>query len=780
MIPVDNTQTIETAGAPKSIGKVTTTLKNLPFLISALSDRIYKDKPGAIVREYSTNAWDSHILAKLPINELQVSLPTLNDPVLRIRDFGRGLTSDQIRDLYCILGESDKRGSNDLNGQLGLGCKSGFAYGDSFMVTSWVNGEKTIYNIIKGDDHKEGDVLEMARVPMAEGERTGIEVAVPIKVNDLHTIHSKAADLYKYWTVLPTISNMDESELSRMMKFRNEDPFLSGEGWEIRPHSGSYGSGKSVAVMGQVAYPIDWSMLSSKLAITPQKRILLEILQSNDVVLSFPIGSLKFTINREELEYTETTYKNLEDKIEEICTTLDESVKSKFSNAKSLWEAKRIYLSLFGRNLVNNSDDDDDDDSSPSSVDSAIKVLDGEFYRLEETFKGKLVWNGLVIDTPHFAQMNHWDCDRPDAAFDDVTSPYAPCLISYRKKKTRVKRLVCSDGNHNRITPYNGVKVVILDGRYASQATAVARYFLLQPHMNISKVHVLRFANDEQKEKFFAHYNFETAEYVNVSTIIEDVKEWQRLTRKTYGRGGGSGKSAVLKYIDVETGDVKEEAVCLRDLEDGGVYVASRRKHVMPKGQCHLRHYRLAEYVRYIAEYCGGGFDRVYCIPEGKLTAKWFQKAKSEGLWVEVTDYVKENADVSVTDDMKMRYHYNEFVDNTSFCLNRAWMRAIIEKLSGSSSEFQDYADAVVSNPDDFSELTNSCNFFGIEPPSFGKSPVNFKKLLKAISDKYPIIEWMGFGTYDSVNTNKLNALAIYIETVDASKKMLTSVPEPV
>src|SRR5512137_1262281 len=101
MIPVDNTQTIETAGAPKSIGKVTATVKNIPFLINAVTDRIYKDKPGAVVREYSTNAWDAHVAAKLPVSDIQVSMPTLKDPVLRIRDFGAGLTMENVRDIYC-------------------------------------------------------------------------------------------------------------------------------------------------------------------------------------------------------------------------------------------------------------------------------------------------------------------------------------------------------------------------------------------------------------------------------------------------------------------------------------------------------------------------------------------------------------------------------------------------------------------------------------------------------------------------------------------------------
>lgn len=784
MIPVDNTQTIETAGDPKSIGKVTATVKNIPFLINAVTDRIYKDKPGAIVREYSTNAWDAHILAKLPIADIQVSLPTLNDPMFRIRDFGSGLTLEEVRDIYCILGESTKRESNEFNGQLGLGCKSGFAYGDSFIVTSWVNGRKAIYNIIKGDDHKEGDVLLMSDEPMVEGERTGIEVAIPIKVNDLHTIHCKAVDLYKYWTVLPTINNLEPSEQTRLMDFRNRPTFLSGNGWEIRPNSNSYSGGKSVAFMGQVAYPIDWAMLNSKLALTPQKRILLEILRSNDVILSFPIGTLKFTINREELEYTETTYKNLEDKVEEIFKTLENSVIQKFAGAKSIWDAKRIYLSLFGKNLLDKydvSEDDDDDNGETPECDDAIKVLEGDFYKLEEMFEKKLFWNGILIDSPHFSGMHHWDCDRPDTDPKSITEPYTPSFVTYRRKKTRVKKLRCSAKDYNRITPFNRVKVVILDGRYASLMQTVARYYLLQTDQKVDRVHILRFADDEHKAKFFAHYNFETAEYVNVSTIAEAVKAWQRENRKTYGRGGG-GATAKMKYIDVAEGEVREDDVCLRDLEDGGVFAVTNRKLARLKSGHSLKLHYLADALQSLSEYCPD-MDRVYLIPEGKIEAKWFLKAMEEGLWQEVTVYLKENVEITVTDDMKRKYHFNQFLQNyrgVASVPNAAWMEEIIKALDGSSAVFNAYSNELVEDSTDFSHIVSAAQYMGLPAVTFGRSPVDYGKLLKAIAAEYPMMKWMNIGFYDSVNSKKLDALVDYIKLVDSQKKMLTSVPERV
>ena len=45
-----------------------------------------------------------------------------------------------------MYGESTKRGTNEQIGQLGLGSKSAFAYGDNFIINSYVKGTKTTYN----------------------------------------------------------------------------------------------------------------------------------------------------------------------------------------------------------------------------------------------------------------------------------------------------------------------------------------------------------------------------------------------------------------------------------------------------------------------------------------------------------------------------------------------------------------------------------------------------------------------------------------------------------
>ena len=118
----------------------------LSHIFNVLRNQLYSDKVLAVIREYSCNAVDAHVEVGKGDVPIKVTLPTQMTPELKVRDFGRGLTETEIAEIYAMYGESTKRGSNEQIGQLGLGCKSAFAYGDNFIINSFVKGTKTTYN----------------------------------------------------------------------------------------------------------------------------------------------------------------------------------------------------------------------------------------------------------------------------------------------------------------------------------------------------------------------------------------------------------------------------------------------------------------------------------------------------------------------------------------------------------------------------------------------------------------------------------------------------------
>ena len=74
----------------------------------------------------------------------EVHLPTILEPYFSVRDYGTGLTDQEIESIYTTYFESTKTNSNEYIGALGLGSKSPFSYTDNFTVTSVKNGSKSI------------------------------------------------------------------------------------------------------------------------------------------------------------------------------------------------------------------------------------------------------------------------------------------------------------------------------------------------------------------------------------------------------------------------------------------------------------------------------------------------------------------------------------------------------------------------------------------------------------------------------------------------------------
>ena len=112
---------------------------------SILSSGLYANKIRAIVRELSCNAVDSHVASGRTDTPFDVHLPNDLEPWFSIRDYGTGLSHEQVSSIYTTYFESTKTESNDYIGALGLGSKSPFAYTDNFTVTAIKDGKKGIY-----------------------------------------------------------------------------------------------------------------------------------------------------------------------------------------------------------------------------------------------------------------------------------------------------------------------------------------------------------------------------------------------------------------------------------------------------------------------------------------------------------------------------------------------------------------------------------------------------------------------------------------------------------
>jgi hypothetical protein len=317
----------------------------LAHIFHVLRNQLYSDKVKAVIREYACNAVDEHTKLGKSDRPIKIVLPNTLSPQFRCRDYGPGLSEEDIRDVYANYGESTKRTSNDFIGQLGLGSKSAFAYTDSFTIVSYQQGTETTYNAYID----ESNVGKIAKMSVRDtNEPDGIEIVIPVKHEDATKFAQTAAILFKYFPVTPEITGQDVS------KFKQQDhpTILEGTGWR---YSGApaqklnYNYGyqapiptvTSMAIMGNIGYPINAEQLKTGLTIGEFALV------QTGLEVWFKIGDLDITASREALEYSKRTKEALTRRIKEVAAEMVVQIKKSFSEAQSYYEAKVIFSKLF-------------------------------------------------------------------------------------------------------------------------------------------------------------------------------------------------------------------------------------------------------------------------------------------------------------------------------------------------------------------------------------------------------------------------------------------------
>ncbi len=296
MIPNTRDRALESSGVVAS-GMFGISLDDSAHIMTILRDTLYSDKVLAVLREYSANAWDSHRDSGKPELPIKVTLPTAMDPTLYIRDFGSGLSQEDVFRLYTQYGASTKRNNDNAVGMLGIGSKSGFAYSDSFTVTSFFGGMKKTYVAVL-DASEKGLISLLHEEPCDE---TGIQIQIAVRPHDINEFERKAKALFKYFNPRPAI-NTTIPELPPTQKKLAHGIIYDGE-------SGHEGW---VAVMGCVSYRINLEQLEG-LDGNPDEGVA-DFLSDIAGALYFNIGDLHIAASREELKYSDSTKKKLVEK----------------------------------------------------------------------------------------------------------------------------------------------------------------------------------------------------------------------------------------------------------------------------------------------------------------------------------------------------------------------------------------------------------------------------------------------------------------------------------
>lgn len=321
-----------------------------------LSDSLYPDKPKAILRELSCNAYDAHIAAGCPDKPFSVHLPTALEPWLTIRDYGIGLTPEEmcgywktvtnedgkeervfVGGIYNTFFKSTKTTSNDFIGALGLGSKSPFSYVDSFTVISRKDGMKYSFTAYI-NEQDEPEIVELGREPTDEGN--GLEVSMPVKKNDYHVFAEKAKLVLQWFDPQPVVTGAHNWQVATL------NPKVSGSNWVLNTAS-PYGSHGAMAIQGKVAYPIDAYALDLDYN-TAEGQLYWNLLRSH-LVIQFPIGDLDVTASRETLSYKGPTIQNIKNALKVVAEELPLKFKDVIDVCATEWEARCKFSSILSQ-----------------------------------------------------------------------------------------------------------------------------------------------------------------------------------------------------------------------------------------------------------------------------------------------------------------------------------------------------------------------------------------------------------------------------------------------
>ena len=272
--------------------------------------KIYKNKPGAVIRELACNALDSHTAAGIPDTPFLIHLPTWVDSSFSIRDYGTGIEHDEFETTYTNVGYSTKEGSNEQVGAYGLGSKTPFTLTDTYCIENWRDGRKTTWLCFK--DSGVPQVSKVADVPDTK-EPSGLRVSFTFSDSLVSEFGRQVIKQLRFFPVKPIL----ESDI--------EWPEVPEDSYGYMPQADA-----STLVMGNVAYEFrSWDIPDCDSSIL------------HNLVIYANIGDVDVPPSRETLELTTKTLDYIRALVSKIQEEYEAKVIKDVGSMEFLVQAKR-------------------------------------------------------------------------------------------------------------------------------------------------------------------------------------------------------------------------------------------------------------------------------------------------------------------------------------------------------------------------------------------------------------------------------------------------------
>lgn len=294
---------------------------DMGVVLGILRSRMYSNPIRVICQEICANARDANreVGKEIPIYiTIQTNIFNKDVSDLIISDNGPGIPPDLMEEIFINYGASTKRDSNRYTGGFGLGCKTPFAYTDTFSVVTKVDGTKYTYQAVV-EHNSTGKIYLMHKQETVENN--GTSIVIPINKNDEGIFVGECYRATALWKVQPVFKwNYKKALHSKYVDNNNISIY------DTQIFSSGY-----YAIIDSIAYKLDEDKLN------------LPNSYSYAYMLKIPNGRIRIAANREGLHYDDDSLKKIRKK---LITSIKKEIsylQDAVNNSKSITHAKIIF-----------------------------------------------------------------------------------------------------------------------------------------------------------------------------------------------------------------------------------------------------------------------------------------------------------------------------------------------------------------------------------------------------------------------------------------------------
>jgi hypothetical protein len=693
-------------------------IRNSAKAFGILSSGLYANKIRAIIREYSCNAVDSQTEAGNLDTPFDVHLPNTLEPWFAVRDYGVGLDEQQVRNIFTTYFESTKTETDELIGGLGLGSKSAFSFTDNFTIVAVKNGMKRVYTAFINDQ----GVPSIA--PMGEeqsNEPTGVEIRFSVEDSyDFRKFYNEAQHVYKHFKLRPIVSG-------GIGEFQFIDAEYSDRDIIPGVHANERNYGSSVAIMGNIEYPLD----------IPGNMDLGDVghLLRCGLTIEFGIGELDIQASREGLSYIPETVAAVKAKLEALNSVLADRLAEEISSVKNAWEKayileKKLNSDLWGAAARKYVTDTGFDLITNNRYNATKKFLFDE-KTLEQKYN--IIIRGFYINSSYGSDT---------ASRINLENVYNNETGSYEK--------------HVAIRVAKETQFVVNDTTVGASERAKHHWKNDSKVGHNDYVYVIEKADKKKDMKLTAFFralsNPPKSQIRKASSLM--VKE----------RAAGIGKDVSILKLERRNmmGHMNSNDMVWRDAGKLDQFDDSKTYYYLPligfkcSNECAARAYDMKTFAGALAD-SGILADTVYGVRKADI-----EKIKGKTNWINLDTYVADK--LAQPNLIDVKGVVKEAIGFDSFFKFRD-VQNHVNADSPYLAMYNEFANVVAGSPSARKALQTLCSIYKVDAGNINVNDevAKYKTEMNNLSNRYPLLDDLG-------RYSKSEAIAEYINAIDAFK----------